>query len=100
MAGLPNVSIEILNGQLGRVSPVADGVAGLMLSGVAVGDVALGSPKQIFSLEEAEDLGINEAYDTTNTTNVWKQIKEFYQRAGDGSELYFMICSKATKLVD
>lgn len=96
--GLPGVEIPILNGQLGRVEPSEDAVMGLVLSGVATDDVALTTPKQIFTLKEAEDLGINEAYDTTNTTDAWKQIKDYYAQAGNGAELWFMIIAKTTTM--
>jgi hypothetical protein len=98
---LPGVYIEILNGALGSVPGTDDGVAGLILSGVAVtGKIALNEPKQIFSLAEAEALGLDEAYDTTNTTDVWEQIVNFYDRAGKGSQLWIMLVAKTVKMGD
>jgi hypothetical protein len=40
--GLPGVKINVLNGQLGRTPGSADGVAGLIGSGVADTGIALG----------------------------------------------------------
>lgn len=95
---LPNVEIEILNNQLGRVNLTSDAVAGLIVSGTAPSGLALATAKQIFTLEEAEAVGITEAYDTTNTTDAWKQIKDFYDRAGSGAELWIMVLAKTVTM--
>jgi hypothetical protein len=95
--GLPKVSIILENGTLGLVAGSSDGVAGLVLSGVAVASkIALLEPKQIFSTDEAKALGLDEAYDTTNTTNVYKNIKDFYTQAGEGAALWIMIFAKTS----
>lgn len=94
--GLPNVSIEILNNQLGRVTPVPDRVMGLIMTGVATTEIPLLTPKVVYSLAEAEDLLLTEAYDTTNEIPVHRMIKEFYLAAGTGAELWIMLVSKAT----
>jgi hypothetical protein len=97
--GLPNVNITILNGQLGRVAGTADGVAGLILTGVAVtGKIALSEPKQVFGTDEVKALGIDEAYDTANNTDAYAQIKDFYSQAGEGAELWIMLISDATTM--
>jgi hypothetical protein len=89
---LPSVIITILNGGLGLVASTSDGVAGLILTGAPVlNKIALDEPKQIFTLAEAEALGLTAAYDTTNETDVHKQISEFYDAAGNGKELWIMI---------
>jgi hypothetical protein len=56
--GLPKVGITILNGQLGQVASTDDGVAGLLMTGVAGTGIALSEVKQIFSVADAEALGI------------------------------------------
>jgi hypothetical protein len=92
---LPGVSIEIQNGAIGSIPGTSDGVAGMIMSGVAVsGKIALNEAKQIFSEEDAEALGLDAAYDTTNTTDVHFQISEFYKEAGAGAELWIMIVAK------
>lgn len=98
MSEFPNVNVEILNNQLGRVTPTQDGVAALVLFGPSTSEIGLTEPKLIFSLEDAEDLGLNAAYDTAQTTDVYQQIKEFYDRAGRGSELYIMLVAKTTTM--
>ena len=94
--GLPKVSITVENGQLGLTPGSADQVAGIVMTGVATGSIALAESKQIFSTKDAEDLGLDAAYDTTNTTNVYKTIKDFYAQAGQGKELWIMIVAKTT----
>lgn len=99
MAGLPNVEITLLNNQLGRVVPSEDRVAGLVVFGVAVATLfAIGDTKQVTTLAAAEALGINAAYDTANTTDAWKQINEFYDRAGNGAELWIHLAAKTTTM--
>jgi hypothetical protein len=98
--GLPGVKINVLNGQLGRTPGSADGVAGLIGSGVATTDIALGEAKQVFGTEDVKALGINEEYDTTNSTNIYRQIKDFYAEAGEGAELWIMIVSPTTTMAD
>jgi len=95
---LPKVSIELLNDQLGAVENTEDGVAGLVGTGVAAAGIALGESKQVFSLAEAEALGLTSSYDTTNTTNIWKAIKDFYALAGTGKELWIHIVAKTTTM--
>lgn len=95
---LPGVSIVLTKGALGLIAPGEDGVVGLVANGVAASGLALGVSKQIFGLDEAEAVGITAAYDTTNSMDVYRQIKEFYDSAGDGAELWIMLVSQATNI--
>lgn len=96
---LPNVNVSVANGGLGRVVTRPDGVAALVLSGVAVsGTLVLNTAYQVFGLKQAEDLGITEAYDTTNTTRAWRHIRDFYEQAGEGAELWIMVTAKTETL--
>ncbi len=96
---LPGVKIKILNGALGSAPGTADGIAAMLLSGVAVaGKIELNEPKQIFSLADAKDLGITEDYDTNNQTDVYFQIKQFYAEAGEGKELWIMLFDKSVTM--
>lgn len=97
---LPGVNINILNGQLGRVAASEDGVAGMIIGGVAPSGLTLMMPKQIFTLQDAVDLGIDEAFDTSNSVEMYKQIKQFYDQAGKGQELWIMIVAQTTTFVD
>lgn len=93
MSNLPNVAITLGTGASGAVLAGTDGTSGLIVSGVAVsGKFALGdSLGPFYSLADAEAKGINEAYDTTNETAAWKHIKDFYDEAGEGAELFVMV---------
>lgn len=97
--GLPKVEIQVQNGGLGLVDPREDGVAGLVMTGIAVvAKIALGESKKINSTAEAVALGLDAAYDTANTTNVYKSISDFYSEAGEGSDLWIMIVAKTTTM--
>lgn len=99
MAGLPNVSVAIEGGNLGRVVTRPDGVAGMIVSGVAVsGKVVLNTAYAIYSLKDAERLGITQAYDATNTTRAWRHIRDFYEQAGSGTELWIIVAAKTETL--
>jgi hypothetical protein len=87
---LPNVEIIVENGNLGFVATTADGVAGLVVPATAKPNLPLYSPRQIFSLKEAETLGLTEANDATEKIDAWQQIKEFYAEGGNGAELFIM----------
>jgi len=93
---LPGVNILLQNGGLGLAPLSDDAVVGIVFNGVAATSLALGTSFQGFGLDEFEALGIDAAYDTTNTVKVWRTIKEFYDAAGDGAELWIMLVSQAT----
>ena len=88
---LPNVIINIENGALGGLQDLNDGIAGFIGTGVAADGLALNTPKQIFSVKEAEDLGLNAQYDIDNSVNYHRQLEDFYKQAGTGAELWFSI---------
>jgi hypothetical protein len=96
--GYPKIIINLTNGALGKTAQTSDGVCGLVLQGPAASGLAIGVSKQIFSLAEAQSIGITSTYDETNTVRVWRQIKEFYDEAGTGAELWFMLLSQALTL--
>ncbi|WP_448529171.1 DUF2586 domain-containing protein [Raineya sp.] len=97
---LPNVNIEYENGQLGRTASSNDGIAAMILTGVAVASqFALGEViGPLFSLQDVEAKGITPAYDTANATNAHKQCKDFYTAAGEGAELYLMVVSESVTM--
>lgn len=96
---LPNVNINIVGGGLGRIVARPDGVAGLVLSGVAVASTLdLNTAYRVYSLKQAEDLGLDAAYDLTNTTRAWSHIRDFYEQAGEGAELWIMVTANTETL--
>lgn len=98
--GLPSAVVKLSNGNLGRLAPSEDGTSGLIVSGIAVvGQFALGDVIGPFtSLADAEAKGITSAYDTANNTIAWRHIKDFYDYAGDGTELYVMVVAQTVTL--
>lgn len=93
---LPNVNISIANGQLGRVATTDDAVAGLILSGTATEELTLNTAKQLFSFSGLTDLGVTEV----NNPLAYKDVKAFYNQAGEGAELWIMLISDAVLLDD
>jgi len=69
-----------------------DSTSALVMHGVAIANqVALNEVKTLYQLKDAENLGLDKAYDTTNAIRVWYHIKEFYRRAGSGTKLFIML---------
>ena len=99
---LPEVIINIKNGNLGGGSELADGVAGIIVSGDAnpSADWTLGKAKQFFSIGEVKDAGLDPAYDVANDTNAYKQVADFFTVAGDGAELWVMVVPKTETMED
>lgn len=97
---LPGVSITVENGNLGRTPTTADGVAGLIVVGAAKPNLPLYTPKQIFALKEAEALGITKANDVIDKVDAYQQIKEFYDEAGNGAELWIMTVSMTRTMTE
>ncbi len=98
--GLPAVNITLDNEAIGGVPASDDGIAGLILTGVTVSGankVTAGNAYGIFSLNEAIALGIEE---TGSNLYAYSHIKEFYDRAGTGSELWIMLVTATTTMED
>lgn len=100
--GTPKVIIEQTSGNLGRVDASEDGVSAIVVSGPSVGGKfntgeVLGPFR---SLADAEDAGITAAYDTTNNILAHKHIADFYEGAGNGTELYVMVVPTTVTMED
>lgn len=95
---LPGVDITLAQGALGQIGDNDDGVVGLVMNAgaSAPSGLALATAKQGFSLADFEAVGITSAYDSTNSVKVWRTIKEFYDTAGTGAELWVWLVSQAT----
>lgn len=94
--GLNDVLTVKRNGGLGRRNPSEDMVSGLVQHGVAVaGKVVLGTPYQLKSITDAQDLGLDADYDTANSVLVYHHILEFFRLNPDG-ELWIMLAPQAT----
>lgn len=95
---LPGINIEFQNGQLGQVVDLPDGTSGLLASASAVGTTfLLNTPYQIKSMVDVAALGI---IPDVNNHVLYKTLKEFYEEAGEGTELWLMGFAKTTKVSD
>lgn len=95
---LPNVKIDFANGLLGAVGAMNDGVVGLIatatavtqtINGNSVTTFALNTPYKITSLDQLVEKGVNKSSAGANA-NLYKCVKEFYDEAPVGSELWIM----------
>jgi hypothetical protein len=93
--GKPKVSIGFENGNLGVVATSPDGICSIIASAVANGTFALNTVYTVFSLKEAETLGI---IGGISNYELHKTIKEFYAEAGDGTELWIYGVAKTRTL--
>lgn len=91
----PNVNIGFENGNLGVVATSPDGICSIVASAVANGTFALNTVYTVFSLKEAETLGI---IGGISNYELHKTIKEFYAEAGDGTELWIYGVAKTRTL--
>ncbi len=98
--GLPKVVITIGNGTLGKTTTTDDGVAGLIVSGTAITagsgatGLALATPVQLFSWQQFLNIG----FTAVNNPIAYADVKDFYNQAGNGSELWLMLITDATLL--
>lgn len=93
---LPNVNITVLRNGLGLVSFTNDNVVGICLTGTAVADkLALNTPYSIHSVPDAEKLGVEK--EGVNAA-AYKQIKEFYDEAGEGAKLWIIVSGSTLKM--
>jgi hypothetical protein len=89
--------VIITKGKVGANVENLDGVSALLTNAPAIaqsGDnlgIALATVKEIKSPNDAENLGINEAYDLANDVRLYRHITEFYRMAGEGTKLYIML---------
>lgn len=75
------------------VRTTADGISGLVAHAIAVPTTfVLGTTYKLFSLRDAEGLGITESYDNSNNLLLWYHIKEYYEETSldAGTPLYIM----------
>lgn len=98
MNGLPRVKIAVIGDQLGQVQGTDDGVAAMVLTGVNVaGGASTNTSYQLFSLKDAEDLGIEAI---GGNAYPYKQIKRFYDKAGNGAVLWIMLVATTVSMAD
>lgn len=92
-----SVDIELANGQLGNTEQTADGVVAMVLTGgIDDGGYVLGTPIQINRLQDLETNGITES----GNAFAVKEVKDFYNGAGDGAVLYLMLTPNTLTVAD
>lgn len=91
---------DITSGSVGA-NTLGDGREfALIANGVAVGDtLALETVYTVRRLKEAVALGIDADYDSNNKVNLYRHIKEFFRRAGEGIKLHLMVVAQ-TVMID
>ncbi len=97
---LPNIQFNISSNGLGLLQSDIQKIPGFVLTGATVAGVnkvTAGTSYQIFSLDEAVNLGIEE---TGTNAFAYKHIKAFYDEAKKGAELWFMVVTAAITLED
>ena len=100
MAPRPNVTINKTNGNLGRRSPGADSVFGLIISAPAIaGGMQNGVVYPMASINDAIAIGITPAYDASNSILVYHHIYRFFLR-NPSAGLYFMSAPQTAALAD
>jgi hypothetical protein len=93
---IPSVKIGFENGNLGVVSTNPDGVCCIVASATEVGSTfLLNKAYTVYSLAEAEALGI---ISSIANYELHKTIKEFYDEAGEGTELWIYGVAKTRTL--
>lgn len=94
---LPNVNITLGNGNIGTVTLSDDGIAGLILTGAPVAStLELDKVYILSSMNDLKKLGLT----AENNPSAYKDVKGFYESAGDGAELHLLLVDEGTTLTE
>lgn len=94
---LPRIKIYFENGALGIVPPSLDGCLGIVATATAVATTFdLNKAYTLRKFDDLTALGITAA----NNASFYKIIQEFYDQAGDGTEVWVMGLPDTVKLSD
>lgn len=92
---LPNVHINLGNGNLGRTTVLSDGIAGMILTGKEVSEkLVLNKHYQLSSVRDLTTLGVT----SEENPLIDKEVKAFYTQNGEGAELHLLVVAEATTL--
>lgn len=90
------INITVINDAVG-ISQPTDGIMMIFAKAVAVGATfELNKAYLLTSADDLTALGIDAAYDTTNSVAVYQQVTEYYSQAGEGALLWLVGVAKAT----
>ena len=94
----PKISISFNNGVIGAVTPLDTGCFGFVASAVAVvGGFQLNTAYQLKSMKDVADLKLTDSIDNHR---LYKALSEFYDEAGNGSEVWIYGIAKTAKVSD
>jgi hypothetical protein len=91
-----SVNITLANGQLGGTLQTSDGIAGLMMTGVTEPGYVVGTPILLTNATDADAAGISNVHNRFAR----RQIKEYYDQAGPGAQLYVMLVAPTMTVAD
>lgn len=74
----PRLNIQKLNGQLGRTATTSDMTTAVVMNGVATTEMTLGEIYTLRSIDDAEALLLNDAYDDTNSVLTYHRLKKMF----------------------
>lgn len=93
-------AVKIKKGKVGANKLDNDrSVSAIIVSSPIIADLAYKVSVKLYGLFDAEQYGITEAFDIENNVNVYRHVREFYRKAGKGTELNFMIVPQTETLV-
>ena len=93
--------VEITRGKIGaNTLGVGDGISALIIGSPASSGLALGEVKELFTIKDAENIGITAQFDTDNSVMVHRHISEFYRNAGEGQQLFLMLVDQSKTMVE
>lgn len=96
---VPGLEVNVVNRNIGQLDVGPDGVCGLITNGVAVAEgISLNTPVVLFSVQDAENIGINAEYDSTHGVEVYKQIEDFYRQSRSGRALWLLVLGQTITL--
>lgn len=85
---LPNVSVQIQNGGLGKTAVPDDRVVGIVLNCIGYNKLPLGVAYQFFSVDDFNALATANSAVGLFVDEARRQISDFYAEAGTGAELW------------
>ncbi|RWX03364.1 DUF2586 family protein [Flavobacterium cerinum] len=76
----PNLTVEKLNGALGRRAATNDMITAAVMNAVASDDLVLNKVYDFLNIGDVEALGLNAEYDQTNKVLVYSRLKRLFDR--------------------
>jgi len=72
----PRLNILKLNGGLGRTATTSDMVTAVVMNAIATADMTLGEVYTFYSIDDVKALGLDDAYDDSNSVLVYHRLKK------------------------